>query len=365
MPYEARIEDIAPAERRRLAQNALIVLPVGAVILTVLFFIMFKTGETFGPMKWLGGIFFLFFFGVLFFIFYVHIRNAFSRKKKVMTGRITNKQLNVMQLGNRNSSGNPTYQVYLEGEPFLLEHFLYQQLHTGDLAELHQVIGTGNIFQVKVLERPTETGAAPAAENQAPPRSAALHSDIAEVLGSFDETLSESERGFLRRHLFKAIFWRGILGGALCAFVYAVLLVFSALLIYQVMGDSGTHPEIRYVLVLPFIIAIGLFVLLNRYTFRLWLDLRKGTKRVSSEKVLDRVTTNTPIIRRNIIVTGTGQAGSYAYLDTGKHWLTVAPEWAQHVQVGEQVLVHLAPSSGLVLSVSKASDAGTFSDEKR
>lgn len=285
-------------------------------------------------------VFGLFFGGIVVFIVGTIVGSAFEREKVIQRGVVTGKRVGVMGMSNTNSRMSPKYYVSLDGEESLVESWVYQRIHTGQTVDLVYTARIRNLFDVAVISDPggVDLGLG-AVVPMAKPFDAARM--------AHDEPLTDADRGVLRAKIARALFWRGV-GGGIVGFVVWIGVLLGWVFARRTGDfDAFDHLMFRWLAPAAGITVIALF---NRHTWHLLRDLRSGIKRVADEIVRDVVHSNTPLLSSTTVVTGTGMAGHYAWVQTDARWVQIEPDRASSLKSGDALCVATALRSGIVLS---------------
>ena len=309
-----RRETLTPQERALLRQRAAAVVPIGIAIGAAVVW-MLRTGMA--EMSDLTrGFFGLFFGGLLIFIVGGHVVSTFETHKLIRSGVVTGKRVGVTGTNSRTS---PHYYLSLDGKELWVEQWAYQRVHTGQTVELLYTARLQNLYDVTILSDPASP-------------------DVPFVSQTWEEPLLDEDRLVLRDHLFRAVVRRG-LGGVLLGGLTSVVGMLVCLV-------AGADPLLS-VAPLPGVLP---FVILNFQTLRLLRDFFDPSRCVATEQVIDVVRSNRPLLSPNIIVSGTGTAGEYAWVQTQVRWVQVQGPQVERLGSGTVIEVATAPRSGVVLA---------------
>lgn len=328
---EQREEQLSYNEKRRLRLRAIFVTLFGLIIgsLTAYMLFFFKTSGSLGFPVYL---FAFFFFGILAFILFVHIRNAFQESKNVYTGTITDKREHTMTT--RKEIGQTTYSVILDDRSFSVDLALYNKIHRGDQVELHCLKGT-IVFEAIIVN--------PASAQ--PLKSEAI---VPETADEMTET-GHSVRHILLKALSKAVVIHVLIYG-----IVAFFLIFALNLLAIILIEDKT--------LLPWLIQ-GIFYgiilfwgMMNVSTFRLLLDVFSRKTQEKIETVRDMQSGNLPKPSRNSVRTYQGfyyRNDIFYYVQTDHHWLEISPDLYLQLKTGERLLLICGHYSGTVLHIRK------------
>lgn len=330
---EQREERLSDGEKRRLRFRAVFVALFGIAIGSLTVYMLFFN-RSFGSLGFPVYLFAFFFFGILAFILFVHIRNAFQQSKNVYTGIITDKREHTMTT--RKDIGQTTYSVLLDDRSFSVDLALYNKIHRGDKVELYCLKGT-IVFEATILntasEQPVKSHTAePGVTNEA-------------------DGITVSDRHILFKALSKTIVLHVLVYGIIAFFLIFVL---NLLAVVFVKDTSMLPWLIRGV----FYGVILLWVLMNVSTFRLLLDVftRKTSEKI--ETVRDMQSGNLPKPSRNSVRTYQGfyyRNDLFYYVQTDEHWLEISSELYHQLQTGERLLLTCGYYSGTVLHIRNTS----------
>lgn len=311
--------------------------PVGTALGAVTFWMLCWGLDDLGVT--IRAVFGAFFGAVLLFIVGVHVGSVFEREKFVQRGVVTGKRVSVsgaaFQSGTRSS---PRYWLSLDGEERLVESWVYDRVRTGQTVELHTTARLRNLFEVVVVTDPGEPAALAAPEPL----------NLTGI--AHEEPLSGADLQVLRGHAACALVRRTGGGVVLGGLAWVAVIVTWALarapglreMDAFMLGTGGG------------IVALSVLVALNVHTFNLVRDHRSGRKRVVTEVVRDVVRSNSPLPSPTTVLSGTGLAGDYAWVQTPARWVRVPVALADTLTAGSRVAVAVAPRSGVVLSVGGA-----------
>ncbi len=285
-------------------------------------------------------------------------RNAVCREKVVASGRLIGKHIEVGRWYRPNDLGffDPLdYRYELEGISFSLHPFPFQQARVGDEVDIHFLPDTGHVLRV-VPTRPVVAGASGPTAVFPPAR---------EVRTT---EMEAAERELVQGRLAKALLLRTLLAGVAVLGLFFLMALETG---HLYLGETIEWTVPTGEAWLPFLL-LGLPALvgygwLNRHTLLLYLDGKSGEKKVHEITVLDRVTSNRKIVRwtrsatyangkwtrREFAFRATGPKGTFAFVDTGEHWIAVPPERAGAFATGATARVLLAPRSQVVLGLEK------------
>ena len=326
-----RTEPLSPEFRTTLRRRAIGIGVVALVMLGLITFIIW--GAAGGLLPFAGqALFYAFFVGILLFIVGTHIRNALDSEALVLTGVITDKRTQTSSDMNRKGGSTTSWYISLDGIERGADSATFHAVAKGQTVDLWTSPSTGSIHRVDVLE-----GALPpvAAVVREPPE---------------EGNLFEEHRPLVRGRLWRAIVWRGVGGAVVASTVYAVLFVVTLL----GLGLAGIHVQSPVVLLVPFTVALGVWLALNRHTLRIIRDLSDGRTLRYREVVRDVIRSNTSMWGPYVHMTGPGLAGPHTYVQTDWRFVAVNPAQAEGVATGSVVYVVTTARSALVLDVRLA-----------
>ncbi len=333
-----RRESLTADDRALLRRRALFVVPVGVAIGSVaVWMIGWGTG---GLPVVIRGVFGVFFFGALLFILSVHVGASFEREKVIRRGIVTGKRVGIVGPSmDSNARSSPRYYLSLDGEESSVEQWVYRRVHTGQSVDLMYTARLQNLFAVSVIADP---GGVDGVVAMGKPF------DVASM--AHDEALTDEDRMVLRGYVVQALV-RRVLGGAVIGSVLAAVLVLAWFVVLAPLTrDSGLD---RWgVLWLAPGTGILLFAALNHRSYLLLRDVFGGRKHVADEIVRDVVRSNTPLLSPTIVVTGTGLAGAYSWVQTDSRWARVDERISASLGRGDTIRVVTAPRSGVVLGLA-------------
>lgn len=342
---QRRIEPLSPEDKKALKNRAIgttfFALLIGAAGFCMIFFT-----DALEAMKWPSIAFLVFFEGVTLFIIGGSIAGAVAKEKEVVTGKVTDKRSQSSHsYSSRSSSSRTDYYVTIDDEEISVMLQEFYACPKGALVELHLVKSTKEIFKVVVLEHaaalPPRPEQAQESYGFSAPRLRAEETIIAST--------NDEERSVIQSAFLSTLFWRGAFGGFLCwLIVYHLILILLAFTVYELDFFKG---KIEFRLGIPIVFAFGIWVWVNLRTWRLFLDWQGSEKTISVETVKDVVKSNSPKPGPNSTITGTGQAGEYAYAETTQSWLKIGPVLADGLYENSQVLVSRSLRAKLLLGV--------------
>lgn len=351
---QRRIELLSPEDKKSLKNRAIgttfFALLIGAAGFCMIFFT-----DALEAMKWPSIAFLVFFESVTLFIIGGSIAGAVAKEKEVVTGKVTDKRTQSSHSYNSRSSSNRTdYYVTIDDEEISVMLQDFYACPKGAVVELHRVKSTKEIFKVVVLEHgasnlSTSDNLSTSEEER---QSYGFAPRAMRAEETIEASMSEEERNAVGKALLSALLWRGALGGFLCwLIVYHLVLILLAFTVYELDFFKG-NLVLR--LGIPATMALGIWVWVNLKTWRLFLDWQGSEKTISVETVKDVVKSNSPKPGPNSTITGTGQAGEYAYADTTQSWLKIGPVLADRLSENSQVLVSRSLRAKLLLGVEEA-----------
>jgi hypothetical protein len=333
-----RREPLTLDDRRLLRRRALFVLPVGALIGAAAVW-MLGWGAAELPVG-VRAAFGVFFGGLLLFIVGVHTGSVFEREKLVRRGVVTGKRVGVIGPTTSSSSSrtSPNYYVSLDGDELMVEQWVFSRVHTGQTVDLLYTARLRNLFDVAVIAEPapTESPVATVAQYVA-------------VEPPHEEALTTADRGVLRGQLLRAVVRRGI-GGLVAGGLVWVVCLLGWVLARPLLAD---HDALDLLVVnkLGPVLGLLVFVALNRRTGRIVGDLFGGRASVRTEVVRDVIRSNTPLLSPTTVLSGTGLAGNYAWVQTETRWVQCEGGLAGELVSGDPIRIVSAPRSGTVLAV--------------
>lgn len=331
---EKREEQLTGSERRLLRIRAIVVslfgIGIGGITIYMLFF-----NRSVGSLGFPVYLFAFFFFGILTFILFVHIRNSIQVKKNVYTGTVTDKREYTMT--SRKELGQTTYSVKLDNTEFSIDLALYNKIHRGDYVELHCLKGTV-VFEATILR--------PAVGQSIP-----LKTESDSSTTSVPEPVT-SDRNILVKALVKAILIHVLLYGLVAFMLIFVLNIVVILTFNDKMSLIWLFQCIFYGVIL-------LWMLMNVSTVRILLDVITQRTRETIETIIDMQSGNLPKPSRNSVRTYQGfyyRNDQFYYAQTDKHWLELSAAHYEHLQTGNRVLLTCGYYSGTILRVQKTSE---------
>lgn len=324
-----RDEKITFQEKKTLVFRFIGVLIFGGLIGAVAFYFLFLSND----FKGFGAVlivFAIFFFGILALILFIHGRNAFQSQKRIYSGTITDKTEITTKF--RNSMGQSTYRISLDGEEFAIDLMFYNKVHKGQKVELHCLKGN-TIFFVKELSL---------SEN--------VFSGL-ETTALETNNLNPAYSAILKKYLLRAILFRTIL-----LLLPLVLLYFIGIVtIILVVKDS--QLTITLFRVLLFVLAL-IYVLFNKRVVFILLDLNQNIQLEKIEQVIDLQKSNLPKPSKNSVRTYQGywyRNDVFYYIQTQNHWLNTNEAFYNSLNANDEVKITLAKHSKIVLELQKVS----------
>lgn len=331
---EKREERLTSSERSLLRRRAIVVSLFGIGIGAITVYMLFFTRAV-GSLGFPVYLFAFFFFGILGFILFVHIRNSIQVQKNIYTGTVTDKREHTMTT--RKDLGQTTYSVKLDEDVFSIDYALYNKIHRGDYVELHCLKGN-TVFEVTILR---------AAADQS-----TVHKTVHETSSTKAPEAVVSDKNILVKALVKAILVNVLLYG-----IIAFVLIFVLNLVVIIAFDD--KMKLLWLIRLIFYGVILLWVLMNISTVRILLDVITGKTRKKIETVIDLQSGNLPKPSRNSVRTYQGfyyRDDLFYYAQTEKHWLELSATLYEQLQTGDRVLLTCGHYSGTILGVQRTSE---------
>jgi hypothetical protein len=323
-----RDEEVSFKEKKTLVFRFIGVLIFSVLIVSVAVYVLLLSKHI-SDFKVPLIIFGVFFLTILGFILFVHGRNAFQTKKRIYTGTITDKSEETVKF--RNSMGQSTYTISLDGVEFATDLMFYNQVHKGQQVELHCLKGN-SIFFVKEL---ATTENVFSSLESASIETHYLNSDYAVIL---------------KKYLFRAIFFRSILLLIPLAFLYFI----GILSIVVAVKDSQLTITLFRILLL----VLGvIYVLFNRRVIFILMDITQNNQLEKSEQIIELQKSNLPKPSKNSVRTYQGyryKNDTFYYIQTQNHWLQTNENIYNSLNAGDLIKVILAKKSKIVLSIEKA-----------
>lgn len=332
-----RREPLSVDERALLRRRAAGVVPVaiglGAVVVGVLGWGFTEFSAT------IRVLFGCFFGGILAMIVGIHVGAAFEVEKLVRRGVVTDKRVAVSPASTSSGTrGSTRHYLSLDGQELSVEAWVHARVHTGQTVELRYTARLQNLFDVEVLDDPASAAAQVVSAKPFDPGEMA-----------HTEALTASDRAVLGSHLLRAAVRRGAGGALVAGGVYTAIVVGWAL--GRVAGGPGSAFDAMLVTAVAPGLALLTFALVNRQTVRLFQDRFGDRRNVATERVVDVMRSNTPLLGPRIVVSGTGLAGDFAWVQTAARWVQLDPSLVGTAVTGAPLEVVTAPRSGVVLAV--------------
>lgn len=331
---ELRIQSapLEDAERRKLRRSAYFVWFFAGSMAALFVYFFWILDVVSPPMRVPLGIFSFFFLGILALIIVAQTRTAFQTEKTMYTGVLEEKYTEAARGTDTQLQEYCYFRV--SGRRFGVPLGLFQRFSVGSVVTLHCTLGD-RVFNVTTTERVQDHQSVKARISAFP------------IAGSV-ERMTDEQRRQIARAFWKAFLVRGCMVGVLFRYLVVVLWVF-VLLITSISQEWV--PTVYGALVIGLILA---WVLLNRKTFRLFLDWQGGEVRVWEESILDRLeSTHLKPGPRSIVTTRYRQTGEnrYFYLQTTRFWLRVDRELYEAKKTGERIYISGSPRQKLIFSI--------------
>lgn len=329
-----REEQLTASERNLLRRKAIVVSLFGLGIGGITVYMLFFTNAV-GSLGFPVYLFAFFFFGILGFILFVHIRNSVQVKKSVYTGIVTDKREHTMTT--RKELGQTTYSVILDDTVFSIDHALYNKIHRGDYVELHCLKGTV-VFEATILRSAADQPA--------------VHQSTPEITTVGEVKPAVGDKNILLKALTKAVLVHVLLYGFVAFVLVFVLNLVTIITIKDTMQFLWLFRVIFYGVLL-------IWVLMNVSTVRLLLDVITGKTQEKIETIIDMQSGNLPKPSRNSVRTYQGfyyRNDQFYYAQTEKHWLELSAELYGQLKTGNRILLTCGHYSGTVLRVEKTSE---------
>jgi hypothetical protein len=321
-------------DKKGIRKNTIISIVAVAVIETIAYLMIFKFIDTsdFGIGRM---IFFGFFLLVGAIIIFINVSSYFDQNKIVSVGYVTHKRSETRG-GGRNSSSSTNYYFTLGNDEISVMINHYSQVAQGDKIKMHQTKWNKSIFKIEILERAmaSEVVPSPYEINQL-------------ELHTTEDYLDKDEKSLVRGKLMKLLFWRGlVLGGV----AYVLYYIFFLVIFLSLPKDIRTNYAYLFVYV-PVVLSVGLYLIFNKKTYKVFKDLSEGKKRICPKIVTDVIENNKPMVGKNIVVTS-GRSGIYHYITThDKFFYSISSEMGNNLKGGDQILVHESLYSKIALKV--------------
>lgn len=317
-------------DKRKLRRDVFVVWGVALLMMSFFIYFFWFFGGISTSMRVPLLIFSVFFLGILAFIVFSHTRNAFQTEKTVYTGILEEKITEAAR--GKNSQMQEYYYFQVSGRRFGVSMNFFLRFHVGMKISVHCIRGNA-VFSVTSDEKePRQTTSNPSA-----------FPDAGRI-----ETMSESDRKTMFNAFLKALLFRGLLGGIGFRIIYSILLLAIIILSW---GDSFLFQLYYYCAI---ILCVLSWTLLNRKTFRLFLDWQGKEIRVWEETILDKMeSTHFKPGPQSIVTTRYQRNGenTYFYIQTERFWLRVDRSIFEAKKTGERIYVSGSPRQKLVLSV--------------
>lgn len=333
---EKREDDLTGKDKRLLRIQAISTLVIGLAIGGVAFYMLFLSDSA-RSLGFPVYMFAFFFFGILAFILFIRFRAAFQQVKNVYSGIITDKREHTMTT--RHDLGQTTYTVQLDDRTFPIDQALYNQVHRGDLVELHCLKGN-LVFKVNILQPAKAVSSSFSSDHS---------NEESTVKRPPEPTISN--RSILIRLLLRACLFRVVIGG-----IIAYFLLFGLNMVVLITLDD--MEQLLFWIDTIFYGTIFLLMLLNIRTVRLLLDLITQKTRTKIETIVDMQSGNLPKPSKNTVSTYQGyyyRNDLFYYVQTEKHWLEISGTLYESLQTGNSLLLTCGYFSGEVLQLEKTS----------
>lgn len=326
---EKRIVPISENDRKKLKKqglSAIIFVSIFESICGVLFYnFMF-------PESFIIGIFFSFFF--LFvggFIVYGNIQKLLATEKEVLTGYITDKRVQHSKIRKSNNN-HELYYIRLGNEEITVEATYYHQVAKGDKVMIERTPKSNQIFNIELLGNNSKN-------------------DLSEVkkwnISTPDRTISQSQndKKVLRKKLFNLVLWRCIGIGLVSSFIY----FFSALILILVV-PKDTLPTFAY-FYLPLISSLGIWIVVNIKTAKVFLDLLSDEKLQTTQTLKDVVRSNKEMTHIHTTITSS-RIEKYMYLITEQnHFIPISNSIGYTLKKGDKITLFLSLNAKIILGL--------------